>query len=509
MKMMYDEHEQDMQETFEPAKPQRLNPAAIYFNLIKVIKETIFGLGAGFIFTIKQSLFYSLMFLLIFLVVTIVTSVLSWLRYTYRVEDNELRIEQGVFIRKKRYVPINRIHKIDFTANVVHRIFGLVKIQIDTASTSGDEVSLSAVTVKKGEQLKEALKKRAEDLEDAVDDEEVQVEVPTEKITWKRLFITGTTSGGAGLILAFILLIFSQASDIIPENIYESTFEWIVSLSVFFIVGLAITGLLLLWFLGIAGTMIRYGNFQISQLENGLFIKRGLLETKELTIPYDRIQAIGIEQSILRQPLKFVSIVAVVAGGSADKLETYPFLFPLIREKEVNQFLQKFLPEYGPVETKLKPLAKQGLKYYLFQTTFIFMIATAVIFYFFPTYSWIPLVFVLLSGSFGWLRHKDGGYLIEGKRLTLRKRFLNKSTMIIYHKRIQSFEVYQHKLQRMQNISSIQTPLLGALLGKYKHFHDDDNNKMAEWFSYRKDVKYHKENDVIDEDMKEVITIEK
>src|SRR5690625_437207 len=134
MKMMYEEQGTQDQEILKVAKPQRLNPAAIYFNLIKVIKETIFGLGAGFIFTVKQSLFYSMIFLIIFLSFTIITSVLSWLRFTYRVEDNELRIEQGVFIRKKRYVPINRIHKIDFTANVVHRIFGLVKIQIDTRS---------------------------------------------------------------------------------------------------------------------------------------------------------------------------------------------------------------------------------------------------------------------------------------------------------------------------------------------------------------------------------------
>lgn len=157
MKTMF--NEQDVQETLEIAKPQRLNPAAIYFNLIKVIKETIFGIGAGFIVTIKQSLFYSLMFLLAFLVIIILTSFLSWLRFTYRVEDNELRIEQGIFIRKKRYVPINRIHKIDFTANVIHRIFKLVNIQIDTAGTGGAEVSLSAVTTSKGEQLRKALKK--------------------------------------------------------------------------------------------------------------------------------------------------------------------------------------------------------------------------------------------------------------------------------------------------------------------------------------------------------------
>lgn len=477
-------NEQDVQETLEIAKPQRLNPAAIYFNLIKVIKETIFGIGAGFIVTIKQSLFYSLMFLLAFLVIIILTSFLSWLRFTYRVEDNELRIEQGIFIRKKRYVPINRIHKIDFTANVIHRIFKLVNIQIDTAGTGGAEVSLSAVTTSKGEQLRKALKKQAEEIE-AVDLEEPKREI-SEKLSWKRLLITGTTSGSAGLILAAIFVLFSQAGDLVPGSIYESTFHWFASLSIFFIIGFIIFLLLLLWVFGIAGTMIRYGNFQISKLDDGLFIKRGLLETKELTIPYDRIQAIGVEQSLIRQPFKFVSVVAVVAGGSIDKLETYPVLFPLIREKEVNQFLQKFVPEYGPLQNELIPLSKKGLKYYLFNSSIIFILATIPVVYFFPKYSWIPFIFIGIGLWFGWLRHKDGGYVIDGKRLTLRGRLVNKTTMIVYHKRIQAFEKHQHKLQRIQQLSSIETPLLGAMLGKYKHLHDEDANRIADWFSYRK-----------------------
>src|SRR5690625_7223701 len=126
------------------------------------------------------------MFLLLFLVVTIITSILSWLRFTYRVEENELRIEQGVFIRKKRYVPINRIHKIDFTANVVHRISGLVKIQIDTACAGGAEVSISAVTIAKGERLRAALKKQAEETEFTTDkDLDEPKEEIKEKLTWK------------------------------------------------------------------------------------------------------------------------------------------------------------------------------------------------------------------------------------------------------------------------------------------------------------------------------------
>src|SRR5699024_1228349 len=94
MKMISNE---DMQmEEKEFRKPRRLHPAAMYFNLIRVIRETIFGLGVGLIFTFKESVFYVVMFFSIFLVLLIVSSVLSWLRFTYYIENNELRIEQGI-----------------------------------------------------------------------------------------------------------------------------------------------------------------------------------------------------------------------------------------------------------------------------------------------------------------------------------------------------------------------------------------------------------------------------
>src|SRR5699024_4670803 len=123
---------------------------------------------------------------------------------------------------------------------------------------------------------------------------------------------------------------------------------------------LIIMNVCLILLLGTAGKMIKYSNFTIEKRENELFIKRGLLETKELTIPFDRIQAIGIEQSPIRQPIKFVRIYAVIAGGSFDKMEPFQVLFPLIHESEIEQFLNKFLPEYGQLETDFIPLSKRG-----------------------------------------------------------------------------------------------------------------------------------------------------
>src|SRR5699024_2033783 len=114
-------------------------------------------------------------------------SFLSWLRFTYRVEDNELRIEQGIFIRKKRYISINRIHKIDVTADVFHRLFKLVKVQIDTAgSGDGSEVDLSAIQITKAAKLRRALQKgkKAKTTEEATEN----YLPPKQKISWRRLF---------------------------------------------------------------------------------------------------------------------------------------------------------------------------------------------------------------------------------------------------------------------------------------------------------------------------------
>lgn len=472
-------------------QPQRLHPAAMYFNLVRVIKETIFGLGIGLILTLKESLFYFLFFVSIFLVLLIVSSFLSWLRFTYRIEDNELRIEQGIFVRKKRYISLNRIHKIDLTADVVHRIFKLVKVQIDTASSGGGaEVSLSAITVEQGERLRRALKKRENDF---VIEGKTEKIFPTEKISWKRLFIAGTTSGSAGIILVALLAGFTQIEELIPKNIYNSAYMWVVGQSIVILVGLVIFALFLLWIFGIAGTMIKYGNFIIEKRENELFIRRGLLETKELTIPFDRIQAIGIEQSPIRQPMHFVQIFAVVAGGSFDKMEPFPVLFPLIHEREVDKFVQEFLPEFDQLETELIPLSKRGLKFYLFNSSILFILAFMAVAYFFPSFIWIALILLAFSIAYGWLQYKDGGYVIDGKRITLRRRVFNKVTVTTYHRRIQSLKKRQHKIQTLQDLATIELSLIGlGGLGTHyslKHLEEKDANKIAEWYSYRKTTK--------------------
>src|SRR5699024_2797216 len=242
----------------EFVQPRRLHPAGMFFAFIKVIKETILGLGIGTIAIFKQSPKYALIFIGVFGLFSVANSIVSWFRYTYRVEDGELRIEQGIIKRKKRYISINRIHKIDITSNVIHRIFRLGKVQIDTASSgAGAEVSLSAVKIEDAQLLRRVLKKEKQAASGAESDTSIhsgkEPVYPKRKITWTRLFIAGTTSGSVGVILVAMLFLFSQTGEFIPESIYDQTFQWIIQLSIVFIVFFGIVAVLFLWLAGIAG----------------------------------------------------------------------------------------------------------------------------------------------------------------------------------------------------------------------------------------------------------------
>lgn len=482
--MYEDENFSEARDVYLP--PKRMHPAESIFSFIRILKESILAIGIGAIAMIKQTPTIALSIIGGFLLLMLVISVLSWLRYTYRVEDGELRIEKGIFVRKKSYISINRIHKIDFTANVLHRIFKLVAMNVDTAG-GGSTVSLTALKRSDAQILRKALKReKAEETSKGAG--EAVVSEPRKTISFKNLVLAGATSGSAGFLIIGVFALFSQIEQFIPEATFEQALDYMIQLSVVFIVAAFILLLVGLWLLGTLGTVIKFGNFTIHKRAEELFIKRGLLETKELTIPYDRIQAIEVEQSILRKPFRLARIVAITAGGTEGLAEANPVIFPLLPAGEVERFLEEFLPDYRDTNQELNTLDRKGFKYYVFKHVILFILALIPVIYFIPSYSWLPVFFIILASLFGWMKFKEAGYLIDGKRMIVERwLYLTNYRTIFYRRRAQVYQKRQHKLQQMEKLATANIEMMGAGAAvNLRHLGDEDANMIADWFSRRK-----------------------
>lgn len=105
--------------------------------------------------------FYGAIALGVLFIWLVAASIIKWRRFTYRIEDDEFRIEEGLFVTKKRYISIDRIQTMNTSAGLVQQIFKLVKLQIETAGGGKEaEAVLSAISVEEAERIKEAVFKK-------------------------------------------------------------------------------------------------------------------------------------------------------------------------------------------------------------------------------------------------------------------------------------------------------------------------------------------------------------
>ncbi|WP_317907011.1 PH domain-containing protein, partial [Bacillus subtilis] len=121
------------------SEPRRMHPAAVILNFIKGLVETVknFIIPFGVVLFLNQSHTVKMLAIaaaVLFFIALVVTSIIKWSKFTYRIEEDELRIEEGLINKKKRYIPIERIQTINTSAGLIQQIFKLVKLQVETAS---------------------------------------------------------------------------------------------------------------------------------------------------------------------------------------------------------------------------------------------------------------------------------------------------------------------------------------------------------------------------------------
>ncbi|WP_231710607.1 PH domain-containing protein [Gracilibacillus suaedae] len=481
------------------SEPKRLHPAGMIFNIFQAIRHSVFGFLPLVIIAVgNDAWFYVILGASILIVLIILFSVLSWLRYTYQLEEDQIRIEQGILIRKKRTISKHRIQSIDLSQNIIHRIFGLTKVQIETAGSDHRiDAALSAVTMADGKMLHDQLKykKQVTETDENGEDQDLKEEVheqdhPQQQITPKALFVAGSTSGSFGIILGLAGLAFSELETFIPDRFYNQATEWLFSQAVQVLIALAVVVLILLWVLGILSTIIQYWNFTITRYDKELFITRGLLEKKQSTIPLKRIQAVGIKETIIRQPLGLASVYVEIASGEiGQNQEMHTIIFPLMRKKHIASFLKELLPEYRYQPEGMVKLPTKAIPYYIIRSVITPLIATIVVAVQFTEFTWIPGIVMLLSCIYGYFQYKTTGYHIQDQQLLVQTRTISKDTALVPHKRLQSLQKKQHFLHQKQGLATLDTAILNKFVGRHfivRELRVEDVDQIADWYSYRK-----------------------
>jgi putative membrane protein len=446
------------------SEPRHLHPAAMLIDAIKTVRRSLSAFvipGIAFLMSRGFDAGTIALVLLGALVVAVLAAFwgfLSWRATIYEVAGGVFRLRWGVVQKNERAIPLDHIQSVDTVQGIIQRLFNVVELRIETAGGGASEPDASLAALDRA--VAEALRREIAGSRREPVETETSGPAVVRKLETRDLLLAGATSGQIGVALSLIAVASQLFDNFLSQNLAQRLLETFAPRSVttallyVFILGL------FAWLLAIGGTVLAYTGFTLSRDGDFLYIRRGLLERREATIPLARIQAVRIMEGVLRQPFGLASLRVESAGYGQDA-GVSTTLFPLLPRKEVHGLLLEAAPEFA-VAPPLNALPRRALRRYVFRSTLPFLVlifaAALLSSLVFDLAAWVfaALLLLLPAALFGWLRYRDAGWALEEDRLVVRSRFLGRTTAIAPRRRLQSRATLRSPFQRRVRLATFE-----------------------------------------------------
>ena len=210
--------------------------------------------------------------------------------------------------------------------------------------------------------------------------------------------------------------------------------------------------------LAIAGGVVAFAGFEVRVDGDRLRIRRGLLQRRAASLPLDRVHAVRLLESPLRQPFGLVSVRLETAGYRGQRAATRT-LVPLASRREAGRLLAALVPALGaggdPVADLRRPPRRAARRYVLRSGVAGAVLSVALVVV--APGAW-PAALVLLAAAagLGLLRFRDAGWRLDGRRITVRERRLGRSTLVARRARLQRHATSASPLQRRAALAAFE-----------------------------------------------------
>lgn len=383
----------------------------------------------------------------------------------YAIHEGSFILRGGLVFRQTRTIPLERIQNINLKRGMLHQIFRVATLQIETASGAGAEAELAVVGNVEAARLADELQR----VTAGTVQEESDV---VYRASPRQLFVAGATQNRAGAIVLFFIGLLSYVQDAARDIIVGavrsgSTFLRFLSavnvaaaVAIFALVGLLVAG----WLLSIVMSFITDYGFTLRSRSGLLRVRHGLFTQIESALPARRVQALRLEEPILQRWIGYCQVFAESAGSYVEKSSGGSAkLAPLLERDRAADTFRLVFPELDLDRThwrKVSPLTiRRGFVRYLL----LGLILTGGVRAGFGNAAFAALPFV--AGGAWWLarrRYQILGYAIEDGFLFVRTGIWRQRIVVVPETRVQWSSITQTPFQRRIGLVDLQIMTAGA-----------------------------------------------
>ncbi len=441
----------------------RLHPLWIIISIGKTIKDFIIPIVLVFIINTDSDSFlmkYGRIALILYLITSVILTIFHWKNFKYKFTGNQLQINEGRFIEKKRFIPLTNIQSIQLNEPFLQRIFGLASLTFSLSTTSDQaSVQLEAITKEEARKIQDHLNK----IKNTNPTEQETIEetplITKQKIHYemskREIVIAAFTSVGLLTAIPLILSLYFKLNQFLKLDQYSARlFSIFTNSSFVLIIGIAFA-LLVFLCLSVGLMYLRYGKFQVASDDTNIFINNGIFSKATLSIPINKIQAIEFEQNILRRLLGLTKVKLIIAGGISDASLETAILFPFIKRARSYQLIEAEIIPKMKIKMPMFHIPKQALFIKIIRHSYLWLIAFSISLYFFPTYWYIAFILVIITTFLSTMAFIHSKYLLNQTYIQLYSGIFSTGLFVTTRERIEELKVTESWLQRKFGLASL------------------------------------------------------
>jgi putative membrane protein len=440
---------------------KKYHPAMMVVELVTFIKG-IFG-PFLLLFVLKASststwVIWGRYLLLIGSFGAIVWIILKWQFHRYEISGNTIVFREGIVVKKQRSVSCDRIQNQKSNTTFVHQWFGLNSLTLETSITVEDaSFHFPVITVEEKERIIKQVEQHQNISEPKMEDHPAETS-PVRSIHFrstKRDMVKASFTSLSFLAIFPLLsaLYFNLADFFQIEKTAKNAFDYLL-MNKWMLAAIFVLAMLISVVIGFIKTSVKYGNFVISDDEERIFIEKGVGNVIRFSIQKSKIQAVMIEQSLLKRLLGLASIKLLSAGGSKEDQHEIGYLYPFMPKHEAYKMLQTILPQYQLKEHMERfPIKVLWLK--LLHPYYVTILALVGFLILKREWLWLAAVIFLISILARILDYLFTSYIRHGDTIQIRKGGFTNETFVTHRKRIQQITVKHSWMQRRFGVATL------------------------------------------------------
>lgn len=405
--------------------------------------------------------------------------------FTFRfwVEPDEIVVKEGLFDRTLRHVPFTRIQNVAFRQNPLHRVFGVVELNLESGAGQKPEAKLTVLPMARAKLLQLQIRQlRAASV--SADPAGVEATPETGEtllhaVPFTDLLRLGLISN-RGMVLIGASFYFLGQSNIWPEGSIKQLGRYVreqfglVHGPLFWLLTAVFWIVLIMLVARIASMLMAiytYSGFKLFADDGRLRVEHGLLTRQGGSTKADRIVCFLLRDGWRYRLFKRQSAEVVLPGNSQDEnaggVAGMRYLSPMAQPEVAESLIQHASGvALGQVHWQpLHPAAwRRGIKWPLGVLCALLALALG---WLIPRFGanaglWSLLVFLLLSTWVIYSARRDArasGFALLSAELLIRTGYFSQITHVVPLREVQSVALSQSPFDRQSEMANVHVDL--------------------------------------------------